>query len=86
MKIVYTPLHGTGVILVPASLRKFGFRNIITVKEQNIPDGNFPTVVSPNPEERATMKMALDLAAKEKARPGIGNRSRCRPHRSGDSK
>ena len=67
MKIVYTPLHGTGVILVPASLRKFGFRNIITVKEQNIPDGNFPTVVSPNPEERATMKMALDLAAKEKA-------------------
>lgn len=41
MKIVYTPLHGTGVILVPASLRKFGFRNIITVKEQNIPDGNF---------------------------------------------
>ncbi len=67
MKIVYTPLHGTGVILVPASLRKFGFKNIITVKEQNIPDGNFPTVVSPNPEERATMKMALDLAAKEKA-------------------
>ena len=67
MKIVYTPLHGTGVILVPASLRKFGFRNIITVKEQNIPDGNFPTVVSPNPEERTTMKMALDLAAKEKA-------------------
>ncbi len=66
MKIVYTPLHGTGVILVPASLRKFGFKNIITVKEQNIPDGNFPTVVSPNPEERATMKMALDLAAKEK--------------------
>ena len=67
MKIVYTPLHGSGVILVPASLRKFGFHNIITVKEQNITDGNFPTVASPNPEERATMKMAIDLAAKEKA-------------------
>ncbi len=67
MKIVYTPLHGSGVILVPASLRRFGFRNIITVKEQNISDGNFPTVASPNPEERATMKMAIDLAIKEKA-------------------
>lgn len=67
MKIVYTPIHGAGVILVPASLRKFGFTNIITVKEQNILDGNFPTVESPNPEERTTMKMAIDLAAKEGA-------------------
>ena len=67
MKIVYTPIHGTGVILVPKSLRKFGFTRIITVKEQNIPDGNFPTVASPNPEERATMNMAIDLAAKEQA-------------------
>lgn len=67
MKIVYTPIHGTGVILVPESLRKFGFTNVITVKEQNIPDGNFPTVESPNPEERSTMKMAIDLAAKEGA-------------------
>ena len=67
MKIVYTPIHGTGVILVPASLRKFGFKNISTVKEQNIIDGNFPTVASPNPEERATMKMAFDLGVKEKA-------------------
>lgn len=67
MKIVYTPIHGTGVILVPESLRNFGFTNISTVKEQNIIDGNFPTVESPNPEERATMKMAFDLGVKDKA-------------------
>lgn len=67
MKIVYTPLHGTGVILVPESLRKYGFTNILTVKEQNIPDGNFPTVESPNPEERSAMKMAIELAESEKA-------------------
>ncbi len=67
MKIVYTPLHGTGVILVPESLRKYGFTNIQTVKEQNIPDGNFPTVESPNPEERSAMKMAIELAESEKA-------------------
>ena len=67
MEIVYTPLHGTGVILVPESLRKYGFTNILTVKEQNIPDGNFPTVESPNPEERSAMKMAIELAESEKA-------------------
>ena len=67
MKIVYPPLHGTGVILVPESLRKYGFTNILTVKEQNIPDGNFPTVESPNPEERSAMKMAIELAESEKA-------------------
>ena len=67
MKIVYTPLHGTGVILVPESLRKYGFTDILTVKEQNIPDGNFPTVESPNPEERSAMKMAIELAESEKA-------------------
>ena len=67
MKIVYTPLHGTGVILVPESLRKYGFTNILTVKEQNIPDGNFPTVESPNPGERSAMKMAIELAESEKA-------------------
>ena len=67
MKIVYTPLHGTGVILVPESLRKYGFTNILTVKEQNITDGNFPTVESPNPEERSAMKMAIELAESEKA-------------------
>ena len=67
MKIVYTPLHGTGVILVPESLRKYGFTNILTVKKQNIPDGNFPTVEPPNPEERSAMKMAIELAESEKA-------------------
>lgn len=67
MKIVYTPIHGCGYRLVPASLRKFGFTNIIPVPEQMVLDGNFPTVESPNPEERATMKMALDLGIKEKA-------------------
>lgn len=64
MKIVYTPLHGAGVVLVPKALRKYGFKNIHTVKEQDIIDGNFPTVESPNPEERTTMKMAIDLAVK----------------------
>lgn len=64
MTIVYTPLHGSGVVLVPAALRKFGFTNIHTVREQNIVDGDFPTVESPNPEERTAMKMALELAAR----------------------
>ncbi len=67
MKIVYTPIHGSGVVLVPASLRNYGFTNIIPVKEQCIVDGNFPTVASPNPEERSTMKMAIDLAAQQQA-------------------
>ncbi|MGN0006983.1 MAG: phospho-sugar mutase [Alistipes sp.] len=67
MKIVYTPLHGAGVRLTPASLRNFGFSNIIMVKEQSVLDGNFPTVASPNPEERKTMKMAIDLAESEQA-------------------
>ncbi len=67
MKIIYTPLHGSGVRLVPASLKKFGFTNVHLVPEQAVVDGNFPTVESPNPEERKTMSMAIDLAAKEDA-------------------
>lgn len=67
LKIVYTPLHGAGVRLVPASLRKFGFTNVTLVPEQAVIDGNFPTVESPNPEERKTMSMAIDLAAREGA-------------------
>ena len=67
MKIVYSPMHGAGVRLVPASLKKFGFTNVIMVKEQSVVDGNFPTVESPNPEERKTMSMAIDLAAREGA-------------------
>jgi len=65
--IVYTPLHGTGVTLVPRVLQKFGFRNIITVDEQCVVDGNFPTVASPNPEERNAMQMAIDKAMATKA-------------------
>jgi phosphoglucomutase len=62
MKIVYTPIHGSGVKLVPESLKAFGFKNVINVPEQDIPDGNFPTVKSPNPEEPAALAMALDKA------------------------
>ncbi|MDX9881843.1 MAG: phospho-sugar mutase [Prolixibacteraceae bacterium] len=59
LKIVYTPIHGTGVKLIPAALRAFGFPNIYNVPEQDVVSGNFPTVVSPNPEEPAAMKMAM---------------------------
>jgi phosphoglucomutase len=62
LKIVYTPIHGTGSMLVPMALEAFGFENIYTVKEQMPADGNFPTVISPNPEESAALKMALSLA------------------------
>ena len=62
MKIVYTPIHGTGVRLVPASLKNFGFTNIIHVPEQDVVSGDFPTVVSPNPEEPAALDMAIKKA------------------------
>ena len=62
MKIVYTPIHGTGVKLIPAALRKFGFTNIINVPEQDVVSGDFPTVISPNPEEQAAMDMAIKKA------------------------
>jgi phosphoglucomutase len=62
IKIVYTPLHGSGVKLVPLVLQKMGFRNIIHIPEQDIPDGNFPTVKSPNPEESAALNMAIEKA------------------------
>lgn len=62
MKIVYTPLHGSGVKLVPIVLQKFGFKNIIHIPEQDVSDGNFPTIVSPNPEESAALNMALEKA------------------------
>ena len=64
LKIVYTPLHGTGATLIPASLKVWGFENVITVAEQMNPDGDFPTVVSPNPENGEALSMALDLAKK----------------------
>jgi phosphoglucomutase len=62
LKIVYTPIHGSGVYLVPKALKQFGFSNIIPIDEQNIIDGNFPTVKSPNPEEPATLELALKKA------------------------
>ncbi len=62
MKIVYTPIHGTGVRLIPASLKNFGFTNIIHVPEQDVVSGDFPTVASPNPEEPAALDMAIKKA------------------------
>ena len=62
LKIVYTPLHGTGIVLIPRMLKQLGFTNVNVVEAQAIPDGNFPTTPSPNPEEKAAMKMAVDLA------------------------
>ncbi len=67
IKIVYTPIHGTGVKLVPLSLKKMGFKHILNVPEQDISDGNFPTVHSPNPEEPAALDLALQVAKKEGA-------------------
>jgi phosphoglucomutase len=67
LPIVFTPIHGTGVELVPMALRAFGFTNIINVPEQDIPDGNFPTVKSPNPEEPDALRMAIEKAEATKA-------------------
>jgi phosphoglucomutase len=62
LKIVYTPIHGTGITLVPQVLKQFGFTNVHVVEEQSIPDGNFPTVIYPNPEESDTMSIGLAKA------------------------
>ncbi|HRF16522.1 MAG TPA: phospho-sugar mutase, partial [Chitinophagaceae bacterium] len=62
LKIVYTPIHGTGIKLVPPVLEKFGFNSVHIVKEQAVPDGNFPTVVYPNPEESEAMSYGLKQA------------------------
>lgn len=62
MKIVYTPIHGTGMMLIPRALKMWGFENVHTVPEQMVKDGNFPTVVSPNPENAEALTMALNLA------------------------
>lgn len=64
LKIVYTPLHGAGRILVPEILRRFGFDNLSVVEQQMVPDGNFPTVHSPNPEEHKALDMGIALAEK----------------------
>ena len=65
--IVYTPLHGTGISVVPQALSDFGFKNVHIVKEQAVTDGNFPTVKSPNPEEHAALELAIKEAKKVKA-------------------
>ena len=62
LNIVYTPIHGSGITLVPGLLREFGFTNVNVVQAQATPDGNFPTVQSPNPEEKSAMQLALDQA------------------------
>ena len=67
MKIVYTPLHGTGTVFVKRVLNELGFQNVYVVPEQEKPDGNFPTVEYPNPEEHQAFKMALDLAKEKDA-------------------
>ncbi|WP_321436730.1 phospho-sugar mutase [uncultured Bacteroides sp.] len=62
LKIVYTPIHGTGVHIIPRSLKMWGFTNVIPVPEQNVISGDFPTVKSPNPEEPAALSMAIEKA------------------------
>lgn len=64
LKIVFSPIHGTGITMVPDALKQLGFENVTVVEAQATPDGNFPTVVYPNPEEREAMSLALELAKK----------------------
>ena len=72
LKIVFTSLHGTAITVLPKGLEAFGFTNFMDVAQQSEPNGNFPTVKSPNPEEAAALKMAVDLAEKENADLVIG--------------
>ena len=67
LKIVYSPIHGTGITLVPQALKRFGFENVILVDEQTTPDGNFPTVIYPNPEEKEALTLALKKAQEVEA-------------------
>ena len=77
LKIVFTSLHGTSITAVPETLKRAGYKNVHIVKEQEIPDGDFPTVKSPNPEEPAALKMALELANKVDADIVIGTDPDC---------
>nr|WP_199099670.1 phospho-sugar mutase [Gaetbulibacter sp. 4G1] len=77
LTIVFTSLHGTSITAVPETLKRAGYKNVHIVKEQEIPDGDFPTVVSPNPEEPAALKMALELANKVNADIVIGTDPDC---------
>ncbi len=67
LKIVFSPIHGTGITLVPEVLKRKGFTNVTVVEEQSEPNGDFPTVVYPNPEEREAMTLALNKAAEQDA-------------------
>ncbi|MGB5943644.1 MAG: phospho-sugar mutase [Leeuwenhoekiella sp.] len=76
-KVVFTPLHGTSVTIVPVVLEEAGYSQVQIVEEQREPNGNFPTVKSPNPEETAALKMALELADKSSADIVIGTDPDC---------
>lgn len=77
LNIVFTSLHGTSITAVPETLKRAGYKNVHIVKEQEVPDGDFPTVASPNPEEPAALKMALELADKVNADIVIGTDPDC---------
>ena len=77
LKVVFTSLHGTSITMVPEVLKKAGFANVSIVEEQKEPNGNFPTVKSPNPEEPEALKMALELAEKQNADIVIGTDPDC---------
>ncbi|MEH6765070.1 MAG: phospho-sugar mutase [Aequorivita antarctica] len=77
LKIVFTSLHGTSITMIPKVLEHAGFNNVLIVEEQAEPNGDFPTVKSPNPEEPAALKMALELAGKENADIVIGTDPDC---------
>lgn len=77
LTIVFTSLHGTSITAVPETLKRAGFKNVHLVKEQEVPNGDFPTVKSPNPEEPAALKMALELADKVNADIVIGTDPDC---------
>ncbi|MCH4552451.1 phospho-sugar mutase [Aestuariibaculum lutulentum] len=77
LTIVFTSLHGTSITAVPETLKRAGYKNVYIVKEQEVPNGDFPTVASPNPEEPAALKMALELAEKVNADIVIGTDPDC---------
>jgi phosphoglucomutase len=77
LNIVFTSLHGTSITAVPETLKRAGYKNVHLVKEQEVPNGDFPTVASPNPEEPAALKMALELAEKVNADIVIGTDPDC---------
>ena len=77
LNIVFTSLHGTSITMIPKVLEQAGYKNVSIVKEQEVPNGNFPTVVSPNPEEPEALKMAIELASKENGDIVIGTDPDC---------